>query len=181
MPIAPRGIIRPIVPLEWTAGPCELRRALELAVKPWEDTPFMVGQCCPGIGVDCTHFVCAVLDRLYGNEPRKIRRWKPGTGITSIKAGATVLRHIVKMFPQAYRVREVLEPGDTVALRYGRGTNHVALIGWKPNTIWHCPMGIGGRVSQMPLMMFTGRIVRAYRMRDRAVWWRKPGTGGGHG
>lgn len=171
MPIAPRGLIRPIVPLAWTGGPAQLRHVLALAVKPWEDTPFMAGQCCPGVGVDCTHFVCAVLDALYGRAPRKVRRWKPGTGIANLKAGAQVLRSIGKMFPESYRVNGVLEPGDTVAMRYGRGPNHVALVGWVQNTIWACPMGVGGRVSQMPLAMFTGRIVRAYRMRDRAKWW----------
>lgn len=164
-------MIRPIVPLKWKPGPAALRRVLALVVKPWADTPFMAGQCCPGVGVDCTHFVCAVLDELYGRPPRPLRRWKPGTGLANIKAGAQVLRAIRQLFPAGQRVAGALEPGDTVALRYGRGPNHVALVGFKPNTIWHCPMGVGGRVAPMPLAMFTGRIVRAYRMTDRAAWW----------
>lgn len=165
-----RGFIRPIVPLIWEAGTPELRAVLARAIKPWEHTPFMVGQCCPGVGVDCTHFVCAVLDTLYGRQPRKVRRWKPGTGAHSLKAGAEVLRSIVKMFPQSYRVNGAIQPGDTLAIQYGRGPTHVALVGPVINTLWACNMGLGGRVAQMPLQLFTGRIVRAYRMRDRATW-----------
>ncbi len=169
----PPPFIHPMVPLEWQPGPCQLRRVLELNLRPWEDTPFMAGQCCPGVGVDCTHFVCAVLDKLYGRDPRGVRRWRPGTGLTNLAAGAKILRCILKMFPESQRIRGALEPGDAVALRYGRGPSHVALVGFAPNTIWHCPMGPGARVSQMPMAVFTGRIVRAFRMKDRETWWRK--------
>ncbi len=165
-------MIRPIIPLEWNPGPAALRARLATVLKPWADTPFMAGQCCPGIGVDCTHFVCAVLDELYGRRPRPVRRWKAGTGISSVKAGARVLRAIRAMFPLARRVvGSPLEPGDTVVLRYGRGPNHVALVGFASNTIWHCPMGVGARVGPMPMGLFLGRIVRAYRMADRPMWW----------
>lgn len=141
-------------------------------MRTWQHTPFMIGQCCPGVGVDCTHFVCAVLDRLYGRAPRRVRRWPSGTGIQSLVAGARVLHELLAMFPAATRVRgEALQPGDAVALKYGRGPNHVAIVGFARNTIWHCPMGPGAHVAPMPLGMFIGRVVRAYRMSDRENWW----------
>lgn len=166
-------MIRPIKPLQWAPGSAAVRRALALVIKPWNNTPFMLGQCCAGVGVDCTHFVCAVLDELYGTvPPRQIRRWQPGIGMESIRRGAEIMREIVRMFPASKRVTSPIEPGDTVVLRYGRGPGHLALVGPERNTIWHVPMGIGATVCEAPLQMFTGRIVRAYRMTDREGWCR---------
>ncbi len=166
-------MIRSIEPLDWAPGTPAVRHAIDLVIKPWINTPFMAGQCCAGVGVDCTHFVCAVLDELYGTmPPRPIRRWKPGTGQQSVRHGAEVMREIVQMFPAARRVSSPLEPGDTVVLRYGRGPGHLAIIGPERNTIWHVPMGIGAKVCEAPLKMFLGRAVRAYRMTDRENWCR---------
>lgn len=164
-------MIRPIVPLLWEPSSPALRRRLAEVLKPWLDTPFMLGQCCRGVGVDCTHFVCAVLDELYGRTPpRPIRRWQPGIGMQSVRGGAVVMREIVSLFPAARRARGALEPGDTVVLRYGRGPGHLAIVGPERNTIWHVPMGIGAKVCHAPLKMFLGRAVRAYRMTDRQNW-----------
>ena len=167
----PRGFIRPISPLTWEAGSPEVRAALERVIRPWENTPFMAGQCCKGVGVDCTHFVCAVIDELYGTTPpRPIRRWKPGIGFESLRRGAEVMREIVSLFPAARRIRAALEPGDTVVLQYGRGPGHLALVGPERNTLWHAPMGTSSKVSIAPLKLFAGRVVRAYRMNDRQNW-----------
>ncbi len=164
--------IPPIVPLTWHPGPPALRKRLQPVLRNWEHTPFMAGQCCPGVGVDCTHFVCAVVDELYGRSPRAVRRYKPGTGSQSIAEGARAIRELRGMFPASRAVRNgTLQPADVVVLRYGRGPNHAAIVGFTPNTLWHCSMGMGGKVSQVSLALFASRIIRAYRMTDREVWY----------
>ena len=110
----------------------------------WEGTPYMSGQCMPGVGVDCVRWICAVLDEMHG-----VRSEVPPTirdRAMHDREGALALVETVRGFypgskqldPQDRQV----EPGDVLLTGHPRGgPGHAILVGPLPNTLWQATAG----------------------------------------
>ena len=51
-----------LIPFRFQEGPWDSK--VERICSQWKGTPYKLNMCHPGVGVDCVHFVAAVLDLL---------------------------------------------------------------------------------------------------------------------
>jgi hypothetical protein len=154
------------------------RALLEAELASWEGTPHRAGQRRKGDGVDCTHFVAAVLEWVYaragfsfslaeaGPLPRSAQDLGVHTdcleGINDAHSGAA--GWFARRFPLrvVHGVAVGLEhciPLDLVAINVAGGANHLAIVGdcrpsargVKRGDLWHASGGAGGVVSRASL------------------------------
>lgn len=141
-----------------------------MAVTPWIDTPWMAGQSCPGVGVDCVQFVVAVLDALHGYEHKPAPRLPQDLGANNPEAARQAAREILSRYPHDRVTDAVVEPGDVIVCPVGDGPGHVLLVGWTPQTAWHsllgfcvCQVGIGGLTAYLHVWRSTEKAAWAQR------------------
>ncbi len=136
-------------------------------VSPWKDTPYMPGQQCVGVGVDCYRFVCAVLDGLYGtstdlkeiNIPHDICMHNP----SKAKAG---MRKILERYPHEILdgVDEV-QSGDVVMTGQNDAPGH-AMIALE-RSFWHQS---GTKVCFTSRQGMTWPLVKICRPLNKESW-----------
>lgn len=151
---------------------------IDLRARPWVGTPWMAGQCRRGVGVDCTHFVSAVLDELAGVESPTVL--PPATQDSMLHAMASEAAvgafRAVSAVHDLHTVTEtdddgatIVEPGDILVMRVtpGSGPGHVAVVGGRKRTIFHAHRRYGVVEASMP----RDDVLHVWRsgMRDR--WW----------
>ena len=148
-----------------------IMRRLGEILERWEGTPYRVGQSVAGVGVDCDHLVCAVLDELYEQELPPLPRLAPNTAIHSKTSALRAMHHILPRYPARRRVRDsVLEPGDVLITGpQGGGPGHAMLVGHRPNELWHCTRPMVCRTG-FGLVATHQRVFGIYRLGDRARW-----------
>lgn len=132
--------------------------AIERALRPWEGTPYLVGQQCPrtpegGGGVDCVRFVCGVLDELYGRKTPIATL--PQDAALHVPGRATVaMGKIWKLYAPNEEVKDgSIEPGDILVT--GRaGPGHAMIAGPRRWELWEATnvrvrrTGLGGIAAQ---------------------------------
>ena len=151
----------------------EIERELEDLFYKWEGTPYMSGNQCIKLGVDCVRFVTAFLDSLH-----KIK-----TSITTLPSDASfhnkraamkTMLTIKKLYAPCKTLPEdsAIEPGDVIIIGPpGGGPAHAMIAGTEPNTIWHCTTDIGVVKTGWALAAGQQQIYRVYRIRNRAKLW----------
>jgi hypothetical protein len=143
-------------------------------LKSWHGTPFSSAVVKKGVGVDCFHLTCHVLDEMQGRDSSDIERVPVQAPLHSKKRVGEAAR----FFLSRYKVRcifkpngmpKVLRPGDVLALKYGAGPGHLMIAGDNPARLWHsypktgvCWTGIGWAMHR--------EISRVYRIEGADEW-----------
>lgn len=140
----------------------------------WIGTPYMKGQRCKDIGVDCVQFTCAILDELNNRfiGSTKIDRLASDTGAND-KEGIFALRiarQIMKINPCEKIPVHCLQPGDILICRLGNngGPGHTMFVGGKKNLLYHACNG-ERQVTKIGLGSVKYGL-HAYRFKDRINW-----------
>ncbi len=136
----------------------------------------MHGQSCPGGGVDCVRFVVAVLDELYrvGDDAEAVPVIPPDASWHDPAGAMHVARVISRRYPNEEVVGDTVTvaPGDVLVMQVSSvagSPGHIAIVGPRPNTIWHANPGMG--VAEAGLGEVK-RLLHAWRMKDKASWLR---------
>ena len=140
----------------------------------WERTPYKLNACKKKAGVDCIHFVAAVLDELYGVEHSKNLKSLPPDACVHNKEGVLAAgRALFEAYPHQRVEDKSIEAGDLVLLGppSTKTTSHL-LIASTHGRLWQStktPLGVlvsgyGINEDQM--------LVAVYRATDKEKWLR---------
>lgn len=139
-------------------------------LQEWDQTPYMAGQSCKGVAVDCVRFVSGVLDDLYGSRtdvPRDVQ----DIAMHDPKGATRTMRRIRRMFPAHHKVTDrIIEPGDAIVVGEAHGgPGHALFVGAEKNTLWQATKK---GVQRCGLGLADGwqEIFRIYRFEDKGSW-----------
>lgn len=144
---------------------------IESVLEGWRGTPYMRGQSCRGVGVDCVRLVAAALAELEGVPVPELPRLPQDVGWHDQAIADKGARALVRAFwPAEQIVSRHVEPGDIVEVSPADGGgSHVFIVGGKVG-LWH---------AHYPRVMRTGmsvgpgfKIHRVWRLRGRAERWK---------
>ncbi len=151
----------------WQPGDPQLAARLRVILESWRDTPWVAGQCCKGVGVDCVRFVAAVLDELCGtSHARTLPRLPQDLGVHDAFGAAEAAVSMVRKYPHEDVRRDgIVRPADVIAVTLHIGLTHTLIVGPDPSVAWHAVSPIGvtpvglGHLGEGGI----GRAVRVWR------------------
>lgn len=159
-----------LIPFRFQEGPWDSK--VERICSQWKGTPYKLNMCHPGVGVDCVHFVAAVLDLLYGVRHSKNLKSLPPDACVHNRAGVMKAgRALFKAYPAMEKVTDMsLEAGDLVVLGPLSDTptaGHLLIAGqrgklWQAVANGVCFTGYGHQSTEM--------LVSVYRASDKDKW-----------
>lgn len=145
---------------------------VEDACARWEKTPYKLNFCQKGVGVDCIHFVAAILDEMYGQAHSKNLRSLPPDACVHNRVGVHKAgKALFKAYPAIEKVMDgTLEAGDLVITgpRSETPTAGHLMIAGKRGKLWQsistgvCFSGYG--------ILDTEMLVSVYRASDKTKW-----------
>lgn len=146
---------------------------LNKCVLSWKGTPHMDGQCMKGRGVDCVHFVAAVLDELEGTTtlvPKKAKL----TGVFSREESMKVCRAIARAHDHTTlhhpKATDIM-PGDVLVVAAepnGSSPGHVMIAGVEDGSAWHVTSGSG--VSMTGIGGYWKDVLMVWRPTNKEQW-----------
>lgn len=144
----------------------EYETRLAAILASWNGTPYMAGQQCRGVGVDCVRFVCAVLDELYRQEPVPIETLPSDAALHARESAIGAMKKIRDCYMPNDAIEDgTMEPGDILVTGPANGgPGHAMIVGTRPNQLWHAA-GDGVHVTALHASV---HVFRVYRMRDRS-------------
>jgi len=156
--------------MKWQHLDPKIETALQNTISPWIGCPYMPGQQCKGIGVDCIRFVTGVLDELYGISrdikclPMDVCMHRPAQAVES-------MLQIMKLYPHtSLKDLSTVEPGDIVITGTADGPGHAMIAGQLDNQLWHT----NGRKVVMAAPRFSSRslsrLFRIVRPANKEGW-----------
>jgi hypothetical protein len=148
-------------------------KRLDDELRSWEDTPFLVGQMIKGMGVDCIHFVCAVLDSMYRkSRAHRLPRLRYDAALHRCNGTQEAVDVIRILYPDHQQIHDRhLQPGDvaTTGPENG-GVGHIVIAGPEQNTFWHAQ----GRSVRKSGLDVLGKVYNlqgaAYRVTNKRDW-----------
>jgi cell wall-associated NlpC family hydrolase len=158
--------------LRWLDLPPRPLKRLEFVLRRWDRTPYMAGQRCRGIGVDCVQFVTAVLDELHGVST-KVPRLRPDSAVHDGRQALPTIKAIRAGFESVVVRDSTIEPGDVIVVRATpfpsgpRRYGHVLIAGWEVGTLFHAASPTG--VSKTSLQGLQD-VLRVYRDVNKDQW-----------
>lgn len=158
--------------LNWVPHPLPgVAEKMLRVVKKWEGTPYMAGQCMPGVGVDCIRFGHAVLCEMTGKNLGAFPRLPQDMSMHNRLGSMRVLHQMRRDFSEHERVSgTVCIPMDIVITGYfGAGPGHMRLVGPEPNTIWEVTSH-GVAKTGFAFHPKTQHVFRVYRLLGQDQW-----------
>lgn len=138
-------------------------------LREWEGTPYMDGQQAKGRGVDCVHFVSAVLDELEGIKTH-LDKLPSDACFHSKEMCVSAFRKFMTVYGAVDIGNNHVEPGDVVICgpRTG-GPGHAIIIG-PSNMMWHCD---GSRVVRRgcEFNKIGGYVFKTVLRSERRIKW----------
>jgi cell wall-associated NlpC family hydrolase len=159
------------VPRIWRPSGLPFEARLEALLARWQDTPYLRGQQCEGVGVDCVRFVCAVWDDLIGRPRQPIERLPSDMAMNAPETARAAMRRMTELYGPFEEIEgPYAEPGDffvTGGVRAGPG--HAIIVGARRNTIWQAGTG---RVAQGGWSLIEGdqELLHHKRFLNRHLW-----------
>ncbi len=148
-----------------------IMRRLARILEEWCDTPYVMGEAKPRVGVYCTAFVTAVLDELYRRPQAPLPSIPHDAGMHDKETAMAGMRWFLGHWANHAKVTDGwVQPGDLVVTgpRDG-GPGHAILVGPRENTLWQCSGRSGVHFTGMSIPdNYTLHAV--YRMTDRLSW-----------
>ena len=158
-----------MIDLQWRALEDQAAQArLGAVLESWRGTPYMSGQRCKGVGVDCVRFVIAVFDEMNGTDtpvktvPGDVAQHAP-------EVARAALELLLRSF-DCSRVREpYLEPGDVIVTGPNAGgPGHAMIVGAERRMCWHAAPATGVCSTSLGIIgMLDQKVFAAYRMTSR--------------
>lgn len=147
-------------------GDAKAMARLGQVLESWEGTPYMSGQRCRGVGVDCVRFVVAVLDELTGRHT-DIRTIPPDTCLHAPAKAREAAERLSLAF-EADRVTDALEAGDVIVTGpVGGGPGHVMIVGHRKSEVWHASYPMVHKVGLRGVYLCGHQVFDVFRLRDR--------------
>jgi cell wall-associated NlpC family hydrolase len=150
---------------------------LQQVLDSWRGTKYANGQGLKGVRADCVGFVGGVLDELHGYDVENLpplERHAPDLAWHDPVEAARISVRISRRWPHCVLHPNLWfpQPGDVplLAVNAERIGGHVAIMGARPNEVWHCADGSG--------VCFTGigavrqSILRVWRPLEKESWSR---------
>jgi len=163
-----------IIPFVWQPLPQkEVGERLQGILNSWTGTPYMLGQKTKGRGVDCVHFLTAVLDEMYGFARPPIDKLNGDRCLHSPESTRAAMRKLLGIYSPNRRITGLsIEPGDIIVTGpKGGGPGHAMIVSNIPNVLWHasahgvCSAGSAYDPSKQTLF-------KTYRLLDKHRWTR---------
>lgn len=140
---------------------------LAAVLASWEGTPYMPGQSCKGVGVDCVRFVVAVLDELSGKQT-DVRTIAPDAATHAPDVAMAALARLIARFDCEEVTNNVLEPGDVIATGpENRGPGHAVLVGCERRICWDATAPRVRRISLGLSALMGHQVFAVYRLKNR--------------
>lgn len=140
---------------------------LGYVLESWRGTPYMPGQCCKGVGVDCVRFVVAVLDELAGVKT-DIKTIAPDAAVHSADVAQEAFERLIDRFDCSEITDGFVEPGDVLATGpLEGGPGHAVIVGSQRRMCWDA---VHPKVRQISLglrAIVGQRVFNVYRMNNR--------------
>lgn len=151
-----------------------ITKKIDVICNSWVNTPYMPGQRCKNVGVDCVQFICGVLDEL-NNRPcgsTEISRLSQDTGANDHDGmhGAIIAKQIMKLNPAKRLDVFCLQPGDLVVCKLGRygGGGHTMIVSGQKNVLYHA-CNVERKVTKRGFGSIKNGL-HAYRFLNRNNW-----------
>ena len=154
--------------LPWEDLPEPALGALEKVLRSWEGTPYVAGQACKGVGVDCVRFILEVLRELEGWPSIPLVEIPQDASMHNREGSMAAFKKIIQALEPIQRVSSV-QPGDILVIGPAQGgPGHGLIVGPRKNTLYHAaPSG----VSMTGLGMIPGyKIFGVYRKGSKSLW-----------
>lgn len=144
------------------------------ALARWELTPYMRGQRCRGVAVDCVRFVTGLLDDLYGFERAEAPRLPPDIAFHNRRGALAGMREVLRLYRPYDRVRDgTIEPGDVIVSGpVGGGPGHGMIVGVERATIYHAVENLGVIKTGLGLVANSQGFFAIFRVGDKERWAR---------
>jgi len=161
--------------LPFTFDPKPWDQAVETVCQSWVGTPYKLNRCVKGArgGVDCVHFVAAVLDELYGIEfSKNLKSLPPDACVHNRRGVMKAGRALLEAYPSHARVEDgTVQAGDLVLtgpVSDTPTTSHLLIAG-KKGKLWQCSnVGVNFTGYGMPS---SEMLVGIYRASDKMEKW----------
>lgn len=121
-----------------------VERALEDVLNAWRDTPYESGQRLRGLGADCVGSVFGVIDDLDGRRRAALPGFPSDVAMHSRETAVKAIRVLLRRYTPNHEIRMDddgsfrVRPGHIIVTGYrGGGPGHVAIVGARPNELWH--------------------------------------------
>jgi len=118
---------------------------LKRALTNWKGTPYMPGQCLPGVGVDCLRFVAAMGCAMEDREMIKTNQLPRDTAFHRPDLARKAIRQLMLQFPKWGRITVpmALHPGDLVVVGPKGIPSHGMIVGpWQPELFHASSIGV---------------------------------------
>lgn len=128
----------------------------------WLETPYIPGQCCLGVGVDCVRYVNACLAFMHGlDEIPTLPRFAQDAAFHNPKIVGELLRFWSELFPcREVEATDEVQLGDVLVVASGEvNETHVCIEGAN-GYIYHA---IAPAVCRTSRAQYDNRIKRIYR------------------
>lgn len=138
----------------------------------WKGTPYKLNACEKGRGVDCIHFVAAVLDELYGVEHSKnLKSLPPDACVHNKKGILEAGRALLNAYPHIRVDDNSLEAGDLVLFGPPSTltTSHL-LIASTQGRLWQATKTALGVLVSGYGTNEDQALVAVYRATDKEKW-----------
>ena len=161
-----------LVPLQIDADPSldsKLLDRFQDILESWEDTPYMDGQQAKGVGVDCVHFVSAVLDELEGIKI-PLDKIPQDACFHDKEKCSMAFRKFMRVYGAVNIGNYNVQPGDVIICGPSNGGPGQAVSVGPHGFMWHCD---GYRVSKRGCEFFNlGEYVfkTVLRSKRRSNW-----------
>lgn len=168
----PVEMILPLVEWSPVSGPGGevIQSRLHVELESWVGTPYLIGQQCKGVGVDCVRFVGAILD--FMGRTKTALEMLPADACFHDSKRATASMHA---FRTLFRPMDIVDdwrvqPGDVVIVGpVNGGPGHGIIVGCKPGVMYEA----GSRQVQRigTAIPSCRRVFGIFRKGDRATAW----------
>lgn len=154
--------------LKWEPMPdAKAQARLGEVLDSWLSTPYMPGQSCKGVGVDCVRFALAVLDELAGTKT-DVRTIAPDAAVHAPGVAAAAFDRLVDRFNCAEIRTGVVQPGDILATGpVGGGPGHAVIVGVTRAVAWDAVHPKVRKISLGLRALVGQRVFAVYRMDNR--------------
>lgn len=144
-------------------------------LRSWEGTPYMRGQQCKGVAVDCVRYLAGVADELYGTKREPTERLPHDWALHDPSQAFSALRKILRLYSPLEKIEGAVEAGDALVVGPLRGgPGHVIYCGPVPGSLWHAGRNRVERTSLSVLRSssYSMRLFAVYRALDKDRWYR---------
>ena len=159
----------------WRAIDSLIEKQVIEAARRWINTPYALGQCCPGRGVDCINLACAIQDDLRGRPaPSAVKSLRGDACLHAPDRCRAALKKILENYQplDTFGPTEPVEPGDVIVIAPAGGGPGHALTAVGPTGIFIHTDSRRVVLTGLPLPESMSEVLHIYRYPFKAEWIR---------